>query len=77
MSEAVVMRRELHSFIDELPDASLEAVRSLLSYLAKEPDGEPLVLETDLTDEERAIIAAGRKDFIERPEMFVALEDVE
>jgi len=44
--EAVILRDELHSFIDALPDRSLSALRPLLSFLT----------EPDSTDEENAMI---------------------
>jgi hypothetical protein len=33
-------------------------------------------IETDLTDEEKAMIAAGRKEYEEHPESYVTLESV-
>ena len=35
-----------------------------------------LIIETDLTKEEKAIIAAGEKEYEEHPENFTPLEDV-
>jgi hypothetical protein len=50
--EAAVLRDELHSYIEALPDRSLPALRPLLSFLV-EP---PYTATTDLTDEENAMI---------------------
>jgi len=49
--ETAVLRDELHSYIDALPDRSLPALKPLLSLLI-----EPPIIETDLTDEENAMI---------------------
>jgi hypothetical protein len=46
-------------------------VRPILSFLAKNPAvDEPLVIETDLTDEEVAMIDEGRRERKEHPEKF-------
>jgi hypothetical protein len=50
--ETAVLRDELHSYIDSLPDCSLPALRPLLSFLVKPP----YAVETDLADEENALI---------------------
>jgi hypothetical protein len=54
-----------------MPDYCLSSVEPLLSYLA----GEPLI-ETDLTDEEKALIGEGDKHYREHPEDFVPLESI-
>jgi hypothetical protein len=53
----IEMRKRLHNLIDVIPDQSLSAVIPLLSFLAEEY-WKP-ILETDLTEDERAMIAAG------------------
>ena len=68
---ATILRKEIHSMIDTIPDRSLAALKPLLSVLA-----EPLyTIETDLTEEEIAIIEEGRKEFKEHPENFISLKD--
>ena len=64
-------RQELHCYIDAIPDRNLDLVIPLLSYLADEP----LIIETSLTGEERAVIAEGDKRFKEHPEDFISLDD--
>jgi hypothetical protein len=69
-------RQELKSFIDAIPERSFEVVRNFLSYLA-EPAlhvGEPLVIETDLTDEEAELIAEGMRDYDRDPSTFTDWE---
>jgi hypothetical protein len=67
------IRTEVHALIDALPERALYALRPLLSFLAETG---PLIIETDLTDEERAIIAEGDRLFKEHPETFVPLESI-
>jgi hypothetical protein len=69
--QTAVLRSELHSYIDALPKRSLLTLKPLLSVLS-----EPLyTIETDLTDEENAIIDAGMKEYREHPENFISLDD--
>ena len=71
------IRQELKGYIDILPEASLTAVRPILrSYTEGAADDEPLIYETDLTAEERELIAAGMKEYEEHPENFFDWEDV-
>jgi hypothetical protein len=55
-----------------MPERSLYALKPLLSVLSIEP----VIIETDLTAEEKAIIAAGEKEFAEHPETFTRLQDI-
>jgi hypothetical protein len=57
--ETVTLKDELHSYIDALPERSLSALRPLLSFLV-EP---PYAIETDLTDEENAMIEESLADY--------------
>ena len=51
------IRQELKDYIDALPDANLEAVRPILrSYADEDVDDGPLIYETDLTEEDMAVI---------------------
>jgi len=65
------VRRELKRYIDAMPERSLEIVRPMLSFLAgSQAINEPLVIETNLTASEKAVIKAGRKERKEHPENF-------
>ena len=71
------IRQELKGYIDILPEASLTAVLPILrSYTEGAADDEPLIYETDLTAEERELIAEGMKEYEEHPENFFDWEDV-
>jgi hypothetical protein len=69
---ATALRQELHAAIDTMPEKSLAALRPLFSVLA----GPLYTIETDLTDEEKEIIAAGEQKYRESPESFVPLESI-
>ena len=62
-------RRELKRYIDAIPESNLEIVRPMLSFLAGN-QSKTLVIETNLTAEEKAVIKAGRKERKEYPENF-------
>jgi len=64
---AATIRKELKRYIDDIPEGNLEIVRPMLSFLA---GNQPLVIETNLTAKEKAIINAGRKERKEHPENF-------
>jgi hypothetical protein len=70
MNAATTLRQEIQSYIDAMPEKKLRVLKPLFSVLA-EPK---YVIETDLTDEERAIIEEGDKHFKEHPEDFTPLE---
>ena len=70
------VRQELHSYLDILPEAKLEALKPLLSFLAHDTAEDEIIIETDLTDEERAIIAQGMEEYARDPGSFVSLESI-
>jgi hypothetical protein len=53
------IRQEITRYIRNISDSKLEALKPLLEVLANET----VVVETDLTDEERALIAKGRAEY--------------
>jgi hypothetical protein len=59
----VDLKREAARYLDTLPERSLLALKPLYT------------IETDLTDEEDAIIDAGAKEHREHPENFISLDD--
>ena len=58
------LRQKMHNYIDTIPEYRLEILKPLLADYA-EPE---FLIETDLTEEERAVIAEGRKRIEEHPE---------
>jgi hypothetical protein len=66
------LRKELHAFIDTIPEQRLSALRPLLADMA---DQDWLVIETELTQEEIAICEAGAKEYRKHPENFINLDD--
>ena len=73
MAENIALRQEIHAVIDTLSERNLHALHPLLTILAEEP----VVIETDLTPEEHALIAEGVKRYHEHPEEFVSLESIQ
>ena len=53
------LRAEVLEYIDLLPDSKLEALRPILRLLTNDAP----IVETDLTDEEKEIIRAGREEY--------------
>ena len=72
MIRTVTLRQEIHSIIDVIPERNLTALKPLLNVLVDEP----IYIETDLTDEEHALIAEGVKHYQEHPADFVPLESL-
>ena len=52
------LRKEMTIYVQSIPEKKLRLLQPLLRSMAEEED---FVIETDLTDEEKAIIAKGRK----------------
>ena len=65
------IRQEVLNYIDEIPDAQLEALRPILRLLTS---ADHIIIETDLTDDEKATIAAGREEYKANPKSFVPLK---
>ena len=68
----LAVRKELHNLIDSMPERKLNALRPLFDVLIDDE----MILETNLTDEENAIIAEGDRHYREHPEDFVPLESI-
>ena len=71
MNAQIELKKEIHSFIDRIPYQRLQALKPLLVDLTK-PD---FVIETDLTDDEHALIAEGMREYEANPSSFMSLED--
>jgi len=70
---AAVLREELHTIIDTIPDRSLPALKPLLAHLADEywkPVTEPA------SPEEIAMIEKGMAEYRKDPSSFVPLESI-
>ena len=65
------LRQELHAFIDVIPPKRLTALKPLLADLA-EPD---IIIETNLTSQERALLAEGMREYDRNPDSFVTLAE--
>jgi hypothetical protein len=58
-----------------MPERKLNALRPLFDVLVD--DDNTVVIETDLTDEEHALIEEGVKHYHKHPEDFVPLESIQ
>jgi len=68
-----VLRKELHTIIDTMPEPSLPAVKPLLSYIADDywkPVIEPA------SPEEIAMVDKRMKDYEKDPSSFISLKDI-
>ena len=65
------IRKEILNYIDEISDSKLEALQPILMLLADDS----VQIETNLTDEERAVIAEGRQEY--KKGGFIPLDSLE
>ena len=70
MAPQAITRQRLHDYIEAMPDYGLSIVEPILAHFADEP----LIIETNLTAEEKADIEEGRKLRREHPEEFISLD---
>jgi len=73
MNTAAAVRKELKRCIDAIPEKQLEIVRPMLYFLA---ENQPVVIETDLTAEEKAVVRAGKKERRTAPENFTPWAEI-
>ena len=66
----MTLRQEIYTYIDDIPESKLAALKPLLFALADDS----IVIEHDLTDEERALIIQGMVDYEDNPDSFIPLE---
>ncbi|MDR2734460.1 MAG: hypothetical protein LBC99_07450 [Spirochaetota bacterium] len=69
-----ILRKELHTMIDAIPDQSLPAIKPLLTYLA-EDYWKPVIEQA--SPEEIAMIDEQMKDYEKNPSSFIPLEKIE
>ena len=70
---AAILRKEIHSIIDVIPDQSLPAIKPLLTHLAYD-NWKPIV-ET-ASPEEISMIDEGMEEYRKNPESFVPLDNI-
>jgi hypothetical protein len=68
----MTVRQEIHAYIDDISESKLIALKPLLSALADES----IIIERDLTEEERDIIAKGMLEYESNPEIFIPLDKI-
>ena len=68
----MTIRQEIHNCIEDISESKLIVLKPLLFALAEES----IVIENNLTDEERTLIAQGMEEYEMNPDKFVFLENV-
>jgi hypothetical protein len=68
---AMVLRNELHGYIDTMPEYNLAALKPLLSMLS-----EPLYTIEPASPEECAMVEERVREYHENPSSFVPLESI-
>ena len=66
------LRKEIHAYIDEIPESKLIALKPLLFALTDES----ITIEGNLTNEERTLVAAGIAEYKANPNSFAPLDRV-
>lgn len=64
------IRQEILSYIDDIPDSKLEALKPILTLLLNDT----IIIDTNLTDAERDIIISGREEY--KKGDFVSLDSI-
>jgi len=67
----MTIRQEIHAYIDDITESKLIALKPLLFALADES----IVIERDLTEGERAMIAKGMAEYEANPDSFIPLSE--
>ena len=68
----MTMRQEIHGYIEDISESKLIALKPLLFALANES----VVIEWELTDEERALIKQGMVAYEKNPNSYIPLDKV-
>jgi hypothetical protein len=68
----MTVRQEIHAYIDDISENKLIALKPLLSALADES----IIIERDLTEEERNIIAKGMLEYESTPDSFIPIDKI-
>jgi hypothetical protein len=68
------IRQRLMDYIETMPEHNLSIVEPILAHLADESD--ELIIDTDLTEEEKAEVEAALKEKEEHPENFTPLSEI-
>jgi hypothetical protein len=68
-----ILRKEIHSIIDDIPEQSLPALKPLLAHLADEY-WKPVIEPANA--EECAMIDEGMEEYRKNPDSFVSLDSV-
>ena len=68
----MTLREEIHSYIDDLPESKLLAIKPILLVLVDDS----VVIELYITEEERLLCEQAWEEYERNPGSFVRLEDI-
>jgi hypothetical protein len=68
----MTIRQEIKNYIDDISESKLLALKPLLFALADES----VIIERDLTAEERALIVQGMAEYESNPDSFIPLDSI-
>ena len=72
MNTMTALRQEMIHYMEDMPEPKLEALRPVVLELLAAP--ERAVFIADVTDEEKAMIAADYEEFVNNPQNFTELK---
>ena len=68
----MTVRQEIHAYVDDFSESELMALKPLLSTLANDS----IVIESDMTDEERELHVQGMETYRANPDSYIPLDDL-
>ena len=68
----MTLRQEIHTYIEDIPESKLIALKPLLIALVDEA----IVIEQNLTDEERTLIVTDMMEYEHNHDSFVSLSRI-
>jgi len=66
----MTLRQEIFTYINDIPDSKLVALKPLLFALADDTNA----IENDLTEEEQALVTLGMTEYDVNPDSFIPLD---
>jgi len=68
----MTLRQEIQTFIDDIPESKLIALKPLLVALLDDS----IVIENNLTDDEKLIVDSGMKEYKSDPSKFISIDEI-
>ena len=68
-----VIKKEMQEYINVLSEQTLMALKPIITLLVAEES----IVETNLTEEDKAIILRGRTEYAKNPNAFISLDQLQ